>query len=142
MCIRDRSSRHDQPLVPTLSAAPAVVGANGSPAVRNSETGRAMASSNDALDIRAVLESLAAARKVFHSEADFQFAFAWEAKCLWPTLEVRLENHPEPNVRLDLQFTAPAAGIGIAIEMKYMTRLWSGTDRGRELKIEANVWFG
>ena len=29
-------------------------------------------------DVEAVLASLAAKRPVFHSEADFQFAFAWE----------------------------------------------------------------
>ena len=62
------------------------------------------------LDASAVLASLARGRRVFHSEADFQFAFAWEAKVIRPDLEVRLETHPEPNVRLDLELVDPASG--------------------------------
>lgn len=68
---------------------------------------------------------------MFHSEADFQFAFAWEAKERDPGLEVRLETHPEPAVRLDLELIHPGKGTGVAVELKYLTRLWSGSD-GRE----------
>lgn len=74
----------------------------------------------------AVLASLARHRPVFHSEADFQFAFAWEAKTLHPGLAVRLETHPEPNVRLDLELIEPETRGGVAVELKYMTRLWAG----------------
>lgn len=73
-----------------------------------------------------VLALLARHRPVFHSEADFQFAFAWEAKSLSPALEVRLETHPEPNVRLDLELMDPESRSGVAVELKYMTRLWTG----------------
>jgi hypothetical protein len=45
-------------------------------------------------DPHALLDSLSATRKVFHSEADLQFAFAWTAKRHYPHLEVRLETHP------------------------------------------------
>lgn len=38
-----------------------------------------------------VLGRLARLRPVFHSEADFQQAFAWEARVLDPSLRVRLE---------------------------------------------------
>lgn len=88
------------------------------------------------LDPSAVLASLAKVRRVFHSEADFQFAFAWEAKVLRPDLEVRLETHPEPNVRLDLELADPASGTGVAVELKYMTRLWVGTDRGEPFALK------
>lgn len=88
------------------------------------------------LDVRAVLASLAMTRRVFHSEADFQFAFAWEAKVIRPDLEVRLETHPEPNVRLDLELADPASGVGVAVELKYMTRLWAGTDRGEAFALK------
>lgn len=87
-----------------------------------------MASNSPVLDVATVLRSLAATRRVFHSEADLQFAFAWTAKSLDPRLEVRLETHPEPNVRLDLQITDPSSGAGLAIELKYMSRLWVGVD--------------
>src|SRR4051794_15512417 len=81
---------------------------------------------NRAWDPMGVLGSLAWYRPVFHSEADFQFAFAWEAKTLHPGLEVRLETHPEPNVRLDLELFDPGSRRGVAVELKYMTRLWTG----------------
>ncbi|WP_188836388.1 hypothetical protein [Flexivirga endophytica] len=83
-------------------------------------------SDNGLIDAARVLQSLAAKRPTFHSEADFQFAFAWEAKLGSPDLEVRLETHPEPAVRLDLELLDSRSGIGVAIEMKYMTRFWSG----------------
>lgn len=88
------------------------------------------------LDASAVLASLARARRVFHSEADFQFAFAWEAKVIRPDLEVRLETHPKPNVRLDLELTDPASGVGAAVELKYMPRLRAGTDRGEAFALK------
>lgn len=88
------------------------------------------------LDACAVLASLAVKRRVFHSEADFQFAFAWEAKVIRPDLEVRLETNPEPNVRLDLEVIDPASGAGVAVELKYMTRLWAGTDRGETFALK------
>lgn len=88
------------------------------------------------IDVPAVLRSLAAKRRVFHSEADFQFAFAWEAKLQRSDLEVRLETHPEPAVRLDLELITPARDRGIAVELKYMTRLWTGTDRGESFTLK------
>lgn len=83
------------------------------------------------IDALILLRSLAAKRPVFHSEADFQFAFAWEAKERDPGLEVRLETHPEPAVRLDLELIHAETGRGVAVELKYMTRRWSGSV-GRE----------
>jgi len=88
------------------------------------------------LDTEAVLSSLAKRRAVFHSEADFQFAFAWEAKSLSPGLEVRLETHPEPTVRLDLELIDPASRRGLAIELKYMTRLWVGVHGGESFALK------
>lgn len=94
--------------------------------------GRAVASTEKPLvDAAALLRDLARERPVFHSEADFQFAFAWEAKRRNPDLEVRLETHPEPAVRLDIELIHAGSGRTVAVELKYMTRRWSGTD-GRE----------
>ncbi|MBU2693456.1 hypothetical protein [Pimelobacter sp. 30-1] len=86
-------------------------------------------------DSARILEALAERRPVFHSEADFQFAFAWQAKSRNPDLAVRLETHPEPEVRLDLELIAPS-GQGIAIELKYMTRRWSGSVRGESYALK------
>jgi hypothetical protein len=88
------------------------------------------------VDPYAVLASLAERRAVFHSEADFQFAFAWEAKLLSPGLEVRLETHPEPGVRLDVELIDPESGCGVAVELKYMTRLWAGAYGGESFALK------
>ena len=97
---------------------------------------RSRAAEERLLDARAALRSLAAKRPLFHSEADFQFAFAWEAKLQRPDLEVRLETHPEPAVRLDLELITPAGDRGLAVELKYMTRLWAGMDRGESFALK------
>ena len=43
------------------------------------------------MDIIKAMESLSCKRGIFHSEADFQFALAWEIKGLYPDCSVRLE---------------------------------------------------
>ncbi len=77
------------------------------------------------LDIARVMSELASDRPVFHSEADFQHAFAWHIHSLMPNGKVRLEYRPLPDeaVYLDLWFPA----IGVVVELKYYTR---------ELKLE------
>lgn len=76
------------------------------------------------MPIDQLLRGLAERRPVFHSEADFQHAFAWEAHTLDPRIEVRLETHPEPNVRLDLLLSRPDLDRHTAVELKYLTALW------------------
>lgn len=82
-----------------------------------------------------VLSRLAALRPVFHSEADFQQAFAWEARVLDPSLRVRLETRPEPGVRLDLLLTAED-GKQTAVELKYLVRLWHGEVAGERFELK------
>lgn len=43
------------------------------------------------LDITKVIDCIKEKRMVFYSEADFQFAFAWEIKSIYPEVNVRLE---------------------------------------------------
>lgn len=71
------------------------------------------------LDIHGLMGGLAAKRPVFHSEADFQFALAWqirEAK----GLDVRLEFRPSAAKRMYLDIWVPE--IGTPLELKYRTR--------------------
>jgi len=76
---------------------------------------------------RRLLAVLATSRPLFHSEADFQHAFA---RALWqadPDLDVRLEVRqlgPRPEY-LDLLVLGPE--VRTAIEFKYFTRRWQGT---------------
>jgi hypothetical protein len=78
------------------------------------------------VDLDDVLTWLAGTRPVFHSEADFQLAFAWLVQQHDPQLRVRLETRPAPGVHLDLEFARPDLDRGTAIELKYLTRLWTG----------------
>jgi len=76
--------------------------------------------------IRALLERLAVDRPVFHSEADFQHAFA---RACWQTdrtIDVRLEVR-QPGAREYLDLLAIGPDSRTAIEFKYWTRQWSGS---------------
>jgi len=75
------------------------------------------------MELGTILQTLAARRPIFHSEADFQFALAWE-------IQRRL---PEANIRLEVPVRGPggtryvdlwvwSGGATLAIELKYPTR--------------------
>jgi hypothetical protein len=76
------------------------------------------------LDIHAILGGLAHERNVFHSEADFQHAFAWRIHRDLPDAKIRLE------VPMELALPAEHERVHIdvlvdgiwAIELKYKTR--------------------
>ncbi len=74
------------------------------------------------LCIEALLASLAGSRKIFHSEADFQHALAWQIHKAGPESQVRLEVNafPDQDRRMFLDIWLPIEGI--AIELKYVTR--------------------
>ena len=78
-------------------------------------------------DVIGYLEGLACKRPVFHSEADFQLAFAWHIHEAIPDCRVRLEFKPfrtrekgRKEEKLYLDIWLPDAGV--AIELKYKTR--------------------
>lgn len=74
------------------------------------------------LDIKIILKRLSHTRPVFHSEADFQHAFAWEIHKVHPSAKVRLE-YPirsiEKNKYIDIWIVVEETIF--AIEMKYKT---------------------
>lgn len=76
------------------------------------------------IDIVKVLESLAIKRPLFHSEADFQHALAWEIHQQLPDHSIRLELKP-PHINdrfyIDL-WVANKESAFVAIELKYKTR--------------------
>lgn len=79
------------------------------------------------LPVGTVMDTLAAQRPVFHSEADFQFAFAQAVASLDPTMRIRLEVR-QPGERgeyVDLGCTGDARSL---IEFKYATARWTGSD--------------
>lgn len=85
--------------------------------------------------VREVMSALAARRKVFHSEADFQHAFGQQLGTFWPQLKIRLEMPyrvigpvvDESRTMVDLFCEEPASGAVTAIEFKYRTRKWCGS---------------
>lgn len=88
------------------------------------------------VDLDAVLVNLALRRPVFHSEADLQQEFAWEARLLDPSLLIRLETRPAPRMRLDLLLTAADRSQQTAIELKYLTRRWAGEVDGEHFELK------
>lgn len=85
--------------------------------------------------VHEVMSELSHQRRAFHSEADFQHAFAQLLVKRHPSLNVRLEipyrvigsSDLGPRTVVDL-FCSDSAGGGVtAIEFKYRTRRWSGS---------------
>lgn len=91
-----------------------------------------------AIALAEVMKALSQARPVFHSEADFQFAFAQTVQVLAPTVECRLEK-PILNSEtgkmeyLDLLCDGPKGQT--PIEFKYFTRQWIGEIRGETFRL-------
>lgn len=88
------------------------------------------------VDLEQALVGLSGQRRIFHSEADFQLAFAWELQHRDPQMRVRLETRPEPGSHLDIACTRPDLSRFSAIEMKYLTRSWSGVDDGERYDLK------
>ena len=74
------------------------------------------------LDIDSEMVALSEKRPVFHSEADFQFALAWQIQEAFPWWNIRLEFNPVPEDerRMALDIWIPTEST--AIELKYTTR--------------------
>ena len=75
------------------------------------------------IDIVHFMGRLASKRKIFHSEADFQHAFAWEMQSCLDGAEIRLERPIRANggqsLHLDLLIRTSSGSL--AIELKYKT---------------------
>lgn len=85
------------------------------------------------IPVAELLGELAAMRPVFHSEADFQHALAWQIHARWPQARIRLETRPRPRTHLDL--LAIVDGVRVAIELKYLTARWTGDLDGEQFEL-------
>jgi hypothetical protein len=88
------------------------------------------------VDLYGVLRRLSELRPVFHSEADFQLALAWQVQLADPALRVRMETRPAVGMHLDLAVEHPDTGQTTAVELKYLTRLWVGTTDGDQFDLK------
>ena len=89
------------------------------------------------VEIQSALDRLLAEKRVFVSEADFQFALAWKIQELHPEATLRLEYIPwecDPGMHVDI-----VAFIGrrmFAIELKYKTRASSYRVGHEEVRLK------
>jgi hypothetical protein len=75
------------------------------------------------IDFNLLLATLANKRPVFHSEADFQHALAWELQLLYPNVNIRLEYRPPWLDRRNyMDIWVIDEDTAIAVELKYKTR--------------------
>lgn len=75
------------------------------------------------IEISEVLSTLARQRPVFHSEADFQHAFAWEIHQTLPSALIRLELPVQVKQQfLHIDVWVAHQDTTLAIELKYKTR--------------------
>jgi hypothetical protein len=90
------------------------------------------------LSIPAVLAALAEQRPVFHSEADFQHALAWEVHRQLPHAFVRLERPVKLSTEgkpLHVDIWVERKGEILAIELKYKTKKLRTSERGEEFDL-------
>lgn len=92
------------------------------------------------IDIDLLMQRLASQRPVFHSEADFQHAFAWQIANMYPELQVRLEVPLRGmHGRGSLDIVIRDGSSRLAIELKYCkARLETSVD-GEEYSLPATV---
>jgi hypothetical protein len=75
------------------------------------------------ISITDVMAALAVQRPIFHSEADFQHAFAWGIHRKLPDALIRLERPLAPmDNQLHLDVWAAHKSAVLAVELKYKTR--------------------
>lgn len=74
------------------------------------------------LNILDVIEHVKLKRRIFVSEADMQFEFAWVIKELYPNAKVRLEYCPEFDLNMHIDILVIIDNGWIPIEFKYKTK--------------------
>lgn len=83
------------------------------------------------------MDKLVGSRPLFHSETDFQHAFAWEFHRFARAWDVRLEVPIRTGVvSIYLDFLARSANAEVAIELKYKTRALDTTISGERFRLK------
>lgn len=80
-----------------------------------------------AIEISQVFEKLLTKKRLFNSEADLQFALAWEIQTQYPNAEIRLEYVPwDYNPQMHIDIVVYDNNKLIPIELKYKTKGFIG----------------
>ena len=90
------------------------------------------------IDVEASLVALPGRRPIFHSEADFQLALAWELQTTHPHAAIRLE-YPigADSKRMFADIWIRDAGSVTAIELKYKKAPLKTTVGGEQFKLDS-----
>jgi hypothetical protein len=95
--------------------------------------------SKQMIDIEKIMKNLAKNRPIFHSEADFQHAFAWEIQSMYPKSKIRLEYPYASNKgRIYLDLWVKDEPIYYAIELKYIKKNLNVTTDDEEYQLTSN----
>lgn len=82
------------------------------------------------MNLLPIIETLRRKRPLFHSEADFQFALAWEIQKAFPSADIRLEYPPESEPNKYIDILVRSDGCSYPIELKYKTKKLSASAGG------------
>ena len=86
--------------------------------------------------VHALMKRLASSRRIFHSEADFQHAFAWLLHEEIPEADIRLEYRaPGMDRRSYIDIWVIIEGRPFAVELKYKTREMSVSAQGERYDL-------
>lgn len=88
------------------------------------------------LDVDRLMAGLAEIRPIFHAEADFQHALAWEIHQAMPDCQIRLEYNASPDStdRRYLDLWLPT--VKVAIELKYCTHQLNAAFAGERFALK------
>lgn len=87
------------------------------------------------LELPRILSNLAKYRPIFHSEADFQLALAWEIHQRYPDARVRLEYKPFADERIYADLWVSLGDAILAAELKYHTLTLSALVDGESFSL-------
>lgn len=91
------------------------------------------------MDIQYALEKLLEENRIFVSESDFQFAYAWKIKELYPNVTIRLEYIPwKFDLSMHIDIVVFCDGKMIPIELKYKTKLTVLSVNGEDLRLKSH----
>lgn len=88
--------------------------------------------------VHRAMDALARKRPIFHSEADFQHALAWEIQTAHPTAALRLEKRVavRPSIELDLAIDLRGVRLGVEVAGEQFTLSTGADDHARYFAIE------
>ena len=87
------------------------------------------------MDLLPVIKSLRQNRPVFHSEADFQFALAWDIKLEYSDAKIRLEVPCGTSVKGRVDIVVRFDSAVIPIELKYLRKRQSFNVNGEQFNL-------